>query len=233
MYVAYAVYLLIMVTFPVECGLEGSDKGLPVSPSLSEDSPDSSSVNESEAVPSPSGNDEDVIDSLVPEVNENKFNPDTVNNNENAGVLNDFIQQYASRLMGDLKKAPPSDLSAALARAVPKLQQEMEDYSQNLDASSRKQANPNPLLIGFSYGLKVWAEHMSRYIPILKRMSQKSFVHKDFDAMYEFEVKSMVCDGAESDSESVCYEETAEKTIAFHGHPCCQLSDVCCVPILI
>ena len=133
-------------------------------------------------------------------------------------MVGDILKEYNSVFTEDLKKVPVEDLGEALKRAIPDLQNQMNDYSENLYMSSMHKAKkPNPMLLGFALGLKSWAEGLSGILPLLFKQG-RPVVHINVDDLdYE-----SLCWFDEDDE--MCYKETMQEI----DLPCCNLTHVCC-----
>ncbi len=144
--------------------------------------------------------------------------PDESSGMDMPELMGEILKEYNSVLSEDLKRVPAEDLSEALKRAIPNLQNQMNDYSDNLFLSSvYKAKKPNPMLLGFALGLKSWAEGLSAILPLLVKLESSQVHINTNDLEYE-----SPCWFDEDDK--VCYEQTMEYT----DFPCCNLTDVCC-----
>ena len=133
-------------------------------------------------------------------------------------LVGDILKEYNSVLTEDLKKVPAGDLGKALKKAIPDLQSQMNDYSQNLYLSSMSKAKkPNPMLLGFALGLKSWAEGLSKILPLLLKLENHDVHISSDDLEYE-----SPCWYDEDDE--MCYEEL----MLDPDLPCCNLTHVCC-----
>lgn len=119
----------------------------------------------------------------------------------------DLLVEYASAFSGDLKDVPPPMLREALRNALPKMQERLVDYSVNLFASGRgaEGVKPNPMLIGFSMGMKRWSEYLSKFIPLLSKVA---IAEQSNDSSCLFD-------------DDVCYADISD------SHPCCDVNVSC------
>lgn len=86
-----------------------------------------------------------------------------------ADMLNRVLNDYSSFLSQEaIKNIPPHMLREFLKKTVPSMQEHLVKYAQNLH-SSVKQDKPEPLLVGFSMGLKGWANRLSEVMSLLKQ----------------------------------------------------------------
>ena len=111
-------------------------------------------------------------------------------------LMEDIMGKYTSAF-GDLKGVPPSMLRQAMKHAIPKIQEELVDYSTTMYAAGKgvEGYKPNPMLLGFAMGLKTWSEHMSNFMPLLQEA-----VYED---VYEEEDDDSLC----LYEEDICYED--------------------------
>lgn len=126
---------------------------------------------------------------------------------ENPEHMEDLLVKYASTFSEDLKDVPQPMLREALRNALPKMQDRLVDYSVNMYASGRgaEGVKPNPMLIGFSMGMKRWSKYLSNFIPLLGKaiVVEQS---DDSSCLYD---------------DDVCYADISDT------HPCCEV-DVSC-----
>ena len=134
-------------------------------------------------------------------------------------LVGEILKEYNSAFTEDLKKVPTKDLREALKKAIPNLQSQMNDYSQNMFSSAMYKAKkPNPMLLGFALGLKSWAEGLSSILPLLYKLGSPRVHDRSTDDLEH----RPLCWFHEGDE--VCCDEAVENP----GDPCCYLSDVCC-----
>lgn len=125
-------------------------------------------------------------------------------------VMEDVLAKYASSFSKDFKDVPPPMLREALRNALPKMQEQLVQFSVNMYANGKgaEGVKPNPMLIGFSMGMKRWSEYLSKIIPLLSQASSKSYSEPRNDS------RCLYGDG-------VCYKDDVK------SHPCCN-DDVSC-----
>ncbi len=132
-------------------------------------------------------------------------------------VLNDVLAKYNSAFGKDLEDVPPHMLREALKLALPRMQEQLVDYSMNMYASGKaaRGSKPNALLVGFSMGLKTWSEYLSKFIPLLNQAVSGRFheLKNDLRCLYR---------------NDVCYEDGAETEL----HPCCYFDVSCPLSLL-
>lgn len=135
--------------------------------------------------------------------------PDTFADPE---LVDDLLVKYNTAYSEDLKDVPPPMLREALKNALPKMQKQLVDFSVKMYASGRgaEGVKPNPLLVGFSMGMKRWSEYLSKFVPLLSQLASESFNKPKNDSRCLFD-------------DDVCYEDSS----LADSHPCCD-PDVSC-----
>lgn len=120
-------------------------------------------------------------------------------------LFNDILSQYSSTRSGDLRKMPPAMLHRFLRNSLPKMKEHLVEYSMAMNSpeKSKKKAKPNPVLMGFSVGLKVWGNFFSQVVPLLSKFITEE-EEMDDPCYYE---------------DDVCYEDG---DYLEHIHPCCH-----------
>lgn len=119
-------------------------------------------------------------------------------------LMEDMLVKYASSFE-DLKDVPPPLLREALQKALPTMQERLVQMSMDMYANGRgaEGIKPNPLLIGFSMGLKRWSDYLSKITPLLSRAAAS-------ESYSERRTSSWCLYGG-----NVCYEDE-------EVHPCCK-----------
>ena len=128
----------------------------------------------------------------------------TVGSNEE--FVEDVMAKYASSFSEDLKNVPQPMLREVLRNTLPRVQQRLVKYSVNMYANGRggEGVKPNPMLIGFSMGMKRWSEYLSKFIPLL---SKAIVVEQSNDSSCSYD--------------DVCYADFSD------AHPCCDAGVSC------
>jgi hypothetical protein len=132
----------------------------------------------------------------------------TVSVSIDPGLVEDIMAEYTSTLSADnLKDVPPPMMREALKKSLPKMQERLVAFSIKMYASGRgaEGVKPNPLLIGFSLGLKQWSDYLSKIIPHLDKVVVKE-QGNDSVCLYD---------------EDVCYADKSD------SHPCCDITVSC------
>lgn len=127
------------------------------------------------------------------------------------------LNKLTGDFVGSLKNVPHDLMNEALLNAVPKLRMTMMSYANAMHATSKKNDQHNPLLVGMSLGLRRWAESLSQLMPLLYKSASQPHYYKETD--FDYLVQSEIWNRCFTESGMMCIDEEA----ITYSHP-----DICC-----